>query len=689
MLRFPSHILLASRTSFFWRDIVELVWNEPGVDIDGMGQRNPGSIICVLGQVSITLNGSVVPITSRRVSAVIAMVALSGHRKVSREKLCLILWPDAAAEQARTNLRQVLRRLKSLLNNDEEQLFNIGRDAITLADESLVIDTDMVLSQIKEGTISDELVDDDSVLDSMLCDLDGMTSALDAWLVVQRSLLSDRLNSALQELLVQTEIGDPKTVRIAKALTSLDPTNEGAQRIIMESLTRQGQASAAIRVYDDLYRLLEDDYDIEPSVETSNLVAKIKLGEISENSGEEPGLREPSPRIAQNRTKPVIAIRPFSKPDGSPGSALATSFYRDLVSVMVRFREWVVVENYTETGNDGFYLLEGVEMSGNQADSVLSVILKNLGNGHFLWSERFPIAFKDWQNSQWKIAQRFAVSIGSNLTFDRLNRRARSLPVSEAIFDRWLRCQELIANWTPETGREVETTLREITNADPGFAPAHAELAALFNSYHLVFNGAERTHSRAAEALRHAQAATEIDPLDTRSQRTLAWAYLMDGHAAVAETHFDQALDLNETNPYTAMSAAQGLAFCGNHDRAAELVKTATSLQRTLPAFLQGYRVGVSFLCDDLTGAVDAAEVAEDSISNLRGWKASALWTLGEHAKARQAADAFFDVVAPSWCGPAPASKESIHRWFADAFPIQEAVKRARLNDGLRLAMQL
>ncbi|MFL5216321.1 MAG: bacterial transcriptional activator domain-containing protein [Microvirga sp.] len=69
-------------------------------------------------------------------------------------------------------------------------------------------------------------------------------------------------------------------VDLATALLNLDPTHEGACRILMEDHAAHGDTAGALRVYKALWDLLDEEYDSEPSDQTKDLVVRIKTGEF-------------------------------------------------------------------------------------------------------------------------------------------------------------------------------------------------------------------------------------------------------------------------------------------------------------------------------------------------------------------------------------------------------------------------
>ncbi|MEP5758707.1 MAG: BTAD domain-containing putative transcriptional regulator [Litoreibacter sp.] len=470
----------------------------------------------------------------------------------------------------------------------------------------------------------------------------------------------------------------------AKALLVIDPTNEVATRKLMRHFAAIGEVAASIRAYDSLYRILEEEFDVEPVQETIELVAEIKLGqEIKDSSAT--GQEEVPQRIGLDR--PTICIVPFQSSSAPSVSNISRSFFRDLLSILIRFREWNVIEGDQRNLHSDYYVLSGIEGTSENGRPILEILLKQAKTGKYLWSERREITHKSWSINHSLIARRVAVAINSNISTDRLVRRGDLTPHTQNAFDRWIHCQDLNAVWSPEAGLEIPKLLKAIIEDEPLFAPAHAELAANYNSRHIFFPGLRRRVDFREQALHHARIALEIDPLDTRSQRVMAWTHLMRNEHDHAEFHFRQALDLNATNPFTLVSSAQGLAFCGKIDHAFELIEDASRLQSAFPKFLNGYLVGINFLNGRYKESVVASRRAGNAISNLLGWEASALWHLGNHVDASETARRMVDILRPTWIYPSGPTHDSLSEWFIDSFPIRNVEQRATLDQGFRAAL--
>src|SRR5262249_25075589 len=155
-------------------------------------------------------------------------------------------------------------------------------------------------------------------------------------------------------------------------------------------------------------------------------------------------------------------------------------------------------------------------------------------------------------------------------------------------------------------------------------------------------------------ALRLAQKAVQIDPLETRAHLTLAWSYLMAGRYEQADIHYDLAFDLNPNNPKTLLSCAHGFAFAGRAERAKELTRLALSLTPFVTPYQWEYLTGIRFIIGDYSGAVAAARMGTDSMPDTRVWKAAALALMGDNNAAHRAASDFFAGARAQWTGRVP-----------------------------------
>ena len=159
------------------------------------------------------------------------------------------------------------------------------------------------------------------------------------------------------------------------------------------------------------------------------------------------------------------------------------------------------------------------------------------------------------------------------------------------------------------------------------------------------------------------------------------------GTHAAAVSHLELALDLNENDPWTIVSAAIGFAFAGETERARDLVAQARAFGMRHSRAAQGYVATASYLIGDHAGAVAAAEVAGDAIINLPAWQAASLIHLGDREAAGRAIGRFLDLALPAWTGRKRPTPADAIDWFMGCFPIRDEAVREELRASLGAAL--
>lgn len=639
-------------------------------------------------RIRVEAAGKVFEIAGVKARALLAFLLLSDRPEIARGELCSVMWPNSEPEKARASLRQTLKRLKKDLGPETQDFIVPTREAVGARSDQVNLENRIIISDLADQTVPDILIENANATELFLADIDGISADLDAWIAVQRRLLRDRITQLLSER-IDTRTSQAERLQSAQALLGIDRTNEYAVRTIMEILASSGRQGAALLIYNELYQFLGEEFDIEPSSETVRLNAEIKMGRIRQPRNSAPLNSHPRsvPAAGDVSDRPTIVITPFKTPDGSNPEPIVYAFSRDLLTVLVRFREWNVVDGASAGQNDCAYLVEGIQVVKHADGTDLNIVLKRVSGDQYIWSETLRLDHDHWAKNHSRIAQRFATAIDCNISADRLFQSRKQFPENRTVFDRWVYCQHLNAIWSPDNGMEIQSILESIIKDEPLFAPAHAELAADYNTRHIFFPGVRRNAEFSEKALQHSRIAVQLDPLETRSQRVLAWTYMMRGEHNLADVHFQHALDLNGANPYTMVSSALGYAFSGRKEEALALADAAKQLQPFLPGFLQGYLVGINYTCGRLEEAVQAADNAEGTISNLLGFRAAALWHLGNRDAASETARRFAEIVAPDWVGEDPICLDSMTDWFVDSFPIRDIAVRQQLEEGFRAAL--
>ena len=290
---------------------------------------------------------------------------------------------------------------------------------------------------------------------------DDLDPSFHVWLMARRQALHDRLIRGLEEGYRNQALGQRRRRRLAQATLLLDPTHEEACRIVMRCAAEAGETSAAIRAYDELYRLLDEEYDMEPSAATQELIAEVKQGKfdvVPAEAPEEAGLSYAAEMkqalVAPRRAapvlepppmplKPALFIEAFGMSGIGPDSMHLVEGFQDrtdrlpdAVSRMVCLRQPTAGGGDDEHGvrvSDRY----GLTTTAYQAGAAINVVmvLQERPSGLAIWGERFELRLDQWFEVQRRIVRRVAATLNVQLSTERLMRVSHMTNVSLESYD--------------------------------------------------------------------------------------------------------------------------------------------------------------------------------------------------------------------------------------------------------------
>lgn len=646
--------------------------------------------------------------TSAKARAMFAHLALSPNMEQTRERLAGLLWGDTTDRKARASLRGALLAVRETLGEQADDVLAASNQSVSIKRGALLVDILEVGNSLRSGYVPPVLLERTGICDQILSGIPIDDDAFAEWLTVYRQTTQENWMRSLREILQgQTEAGTRADA--AAAIRNLDPLHEEANRFLMEDAAAHGDTAGALKIYNQLYERLGDEYDMEPAEETQALVERIKLGEIERIVPPTPAGRGSAPASAA----PIFVARPAG-PVGSADSGqkpivtimvgdfvadavkntqryMVTGFKGDLITGLVRFRDWVIMSSTPAMGtlaygpNDPFYTLTASAME--EPDGIrLSMFIQHGVTGQFVWTEKFLLSLQEWAMRQRMIVRRLAMALNVHLSSERVRSLAAADEFSAGVQDQWLRAQELQFRWRPDALTQASGIFHGIIDEAPTFAPAYSSLVQIANSRHLIFPGVYRTDRVSEEALALAKQAVSIDPLSSRAHLALAWSHMFRSEFDQAEFRYDLARDLNENDTWTLVSSGQGLAFAGQQEQAHSLSDEALLLSNQLSPVEWGYQVGTRFLCGDYAMAVQSADQAGDAIPNLPAWKAASLVYLDRADEAREIGKSFLEKMRVQWVGGSNPGDADVVNWLLESFPINSSEDRERFRHGVLVA---
>lgn len=218
---------------------------------------------------------------TRTIEALLVYLACQ-RRPISRDLLAEMLWPERTQEQARSNLRVAIHRLREQLdayvvvtrqylafNPEVPMALDVMQFEAHLAAADLAAATALYRGDFLEGFYLDA------------------SPEFEHWVLLERERLRTVALAAWQQLMGQQMTVGAFDVAVdsARHLLALDPLHEPTHRQLMRLLAQGGQRSAALAQYEICRQLLASELDAPPDDATTALYEQIRDGGPSRLAG--------------------------------------------------------------------------------------------------------------------------------------------------------------------------------------------------------------------------------------------------------------------------------------------------------------------------------------------------------------------------------------------------------------------
>ncbi|MEH2575191.1 BTAD domain-containing putative transcriptional regulator [Bradyrhizobium sp. AZCC 1708] len=495
----------------------------------------PRLSVSLVGRLGVRFNGRPIELRTRKAGAVLSYLALLETKQESRERLVGLLWSRSDEEKARASLRQVVRELRAMFEEAGYDGFVAERLLIGLDVGRIEVDIESVIQLAEGGRVHPLLLDTPQLDGRLLEGMDDLDPSFRVWVLAKRQTIHERLMRNLDEGLTSASVAAESKKRIAAAIVNLDPTHEYACRYLMRAHAEEGDIAGALRIYKALWDLLDRDYAMEPSSATEELVANIKLG-ILERAPADRAASAANDEFAVRMVRGTAAqpVVPMAPPVNAPAktrlvlrpfamhgvdedhSHLVQGFSQHLAACLVRFREWSVVDRppaalVLPAGTSPQYCIETTAYQAG-AEINIVMVLRDDTTGIYVWSESFRLGLGNWFETQQRIIRRIATSLNVQLSTERLMRLAGEPDVSLDLHDRWLRGQNLMSKFDPESWRRAVAIFRDAIRDNPSFSPCYSSLVQMNNIEHLVHPGIFRDLEKAKATVELAKTARSTGP---------------------------------------------------------------------------------------------------------------------------------------------------------------------------------
>ena len=214
----------------------------------------------------------------RRPLTLLALLAVSGRRGLSRDRIIAMLWPESDAERGRNSLSRALSSLRGELGQDNIVL---GMADLRLNPEVISSDVDVFERHLDAGELEQAVV----LYEGDFLDGVFLKSAPDfeRWADEQRARLKGRHADALALLASRADEqrDHANAVNLWRRLAALEPLAARSARGLMAALTAAGDRPAALRHFQLHASLLRADVDVEPEPAVIALAERIRTTSVS------------------------------------------------------------------------------------------------------------------------------------------------------------------------------------------------------------------------------------------------------------------------------------------------------------------------------------------------------------------------------------------------------------------------
>ncbi len=278
----------------------------------------------LFGPPQISLDGKPVPVERRKSRALIYYLAANAQ-PIPRDALIAQFWAgmerSAAQQVLRTTLHGLRRALGDWLVSDRDLIGldeNVRVDARTFEHSLRLVASDVAGLAFILNLYRGAFLEGFSLYDSV---------EFDNWQVVERERyqrLAMRGFSSLSRLYAQQHEYQPALAVLERAL-ALDPLQEDLQRETIRLSYLAGDRAGAIRRYDSLRRLLDDELGVPPMQETRALYDDI--------------LADRLPPLPEQPPMPIISTKPARLAAANPSSGSMVLPFLSREAELRRLRE--------------------------------------------------------------------------------------------------------------------------------------------------------------------------------------------------------------------------------------------------------------------------------------------------------------------------------------------------------------
>ena len=245
--------------------------------------------IHLLGSFFLVYDGKPVKgLDSPRLQSFLSYLLINNDSPLSRQQLAFLFWPDSNESQARTNLRNMLFKLRGAFPEVDDFLEINQQTLWWKPDPSLELDLvqfqDAVSQTDRTGSGKDQISHRQALVAAAEAyPGDLLPSCYDDWIQPERERLRQSYILILEELvgILEADEDFDQAILSTRQLIKLDNLAERYYQNLMGLYISKGDKAQAVRTYHQCVEILEKEMGFDPSSETQKLYQQIMAREES------------------------------------------------------------------------------------------------------------------------------------------------------------------------------------------------------------------------------------------------------------------------------------------------------------------------------------------------------------------------------------------------------------------------
>ncbi len=238
----------------------------------------------MLGGLLVNRGSRRIAFRTKKTAGVLAYLVFHGARPVAKDVLVGLFWPDCDPAKGRQSLRMAISSLRAEMANDgNPSPVHSDRDTVWIDLDQVTCDAH-VLQRCLD--LAERESDRDARIDLLRRACEPYVGPLlagygDSWIIAQALELEERFAQAVIEL-AQERMGrgeHAEAVQSLRRAISICSDREDLHVALLRVYRESGQVSAALKQYEELERMLDDNWGEAPSDEAARVMESLSSPE--------------------------------------------------------------------------------------------------------------------------------------------------------------------------------------------------------------------------------------------------------------------------------------------------------------------------------------------------------------------------------------------------------------------------